>query len=286
MTVTNGYADWSISALDLGTTHAPVENNILSSSEQDEAPSVSPTGEKLVFQSWRSGAQEIWLSDVAGKNPIQLTNAGASAGSPSWSPDGHWIAFDARPDSFAHIFIMDADGGAPKPLTQGKSNDVVPSWSADGKWIYFGSNRSGSWAIWRLAADGLGVPEQVTISEGMVAKASADGKWLYFTRFAEPGIFRQPIGGDHETKISEGPPADRQDYWAIGAKGIYTLQGNGKGYDVVLLNPDTGDLEVICSLAHSPTLFAGMALEPNDSRLILSEMNRAGSHITLVEHFH
>ncbi len=285
MAFASGYADWSISGLDLGTKQTPVETDILSSTEQDEAPSASPGGDRLVLQSWRSGEQEIWSSDISGRNPIQLTSAGASAGSPNWSPDGKLIAFDARPDSFAHIFIMDATGGAPKALTHGKFNDIVPSWSPDGKWLYFGSNRSGAWAIWKLSADGSGSPVQVT-KEGMVAKSSLDGKWLYYTRFVEPGIFRQPLAGGPEAKISEGPPADRQGYWTVGEKGIYTIKANGHGYDVVLLDPDSGRFEKISALQHSPTLFAGMTLEPRDKRLILSEMNHAGSHLTLVDRFH
>ena len=51
----------------------------------------------MIFESGRSGRQEIWRSDWDGSNPLQMTffDEGFS-GTPRWSPDGKWIAFDHR----------------------------------------------------------------------------------------------------------------------------------------------------------------------------------------------
>lgn len=281
----HGSADWSIDAITLGGRGKPEESEVLSSSEQDEAPAIAPTSDRLAFQSWRSGAQEIWVSDINGSNPIQLTTMGASEGSPAWSPDAKSLAFDARPDSFAHIYTMDATGAHLRRLTKGNFNDIVPSWSPDGRYIYFGSNRSGSWQIWRTAADGSGEPQRVTNGQGMVAKISPDGRWLYFTRFADAGLWKMPIEGGPEVKILDAPPGDHQDYWTVMPHGIYVLQSQNRNNEIVCLNPETGKVENAATLEHMPTLFGGVAITPDGKRLLLSEMKRAESGITLVEHY-
>jgi Tol biopolymer transport system component/DNA-binding winged helix-turn-helix (wHTH) protein len=281
----HGSADWSIDEISLDGRNKPEESEILSSSEQDEAPAIAPTGDRFAFQSWRSGAQEIWISGINGSNPIQLTDMGTSEGSPAWSPDAMSLAFDARTDSFAHIYTMDATGARLRQVTKGQFNDIVPNWSPDGRWIYFGSNRSGSWQIWRTASDGSGDLQRVTSGEGMVARISYDGKWLYFTHFADAGLWRMPINGGTEVKVFDGPPVDHQDYWTIAPEGVYVLRSLNGTNEIVRLNPDTGETKTFVELKHTPTLFGGVAVMPGGRLLLFSEMQHAESGITLVGHY-
>jgi Tol biopolymer transport system component len=66
----HGSASWSIASIPLGTAKPKTEVEVLTSSEQDSSPQISPTGTSLAFQSWRSGTQEIWTSGVDGSDPI------------------------------------------------------------------------------------------------------------------------------------------------------------------------------------------------------------------------
>ncbi len=224
MVYSHGSARWSILSVTMGAKGDDSAAEILTSSEQDASPHVSPDGKSLAFQSWRSGSQEIWKADLDGNNPVQLTSAGNSAGSPSWSPDGKLITFDARPDSFAHIFVTDASGGSPRAITSGHFNDIVPNWSPDGKWLLFGSNRSGSWQIWKAAADGSGIPQQLTTGGGMIAVTAKDGQSIFFTKFNEPGIWQLSISGGAERRVADGPPPDCPAYWTVADGKLYTLR--------------------------------------------------------------
>lgn len=281
----HGSATWSILAANLHGTGPEIEADILSSSEQDASPHVSPAGDKIAFQSWRSGSQEIWTSRIDGSDPIQLTFTGASAGSPSWSHDGRRIAFDARLNSFAHIYIIGADGGAPHPVTNGSYNDIVPSWSVDDRWIFFGSNRSGSWQIWKIASNGSGSAQQVTTGGGMAAIQSADSQWLYFTHYAEPGLWRCPASGGAERKIFDGPPVGNLNYWTLSGSYAYSLSDRGGKFTLQRVDPETGRIQVVYALKHDPTPFAGVSLTPDGKRVIFAELDRASSGLTLVEHF-
>jgi len=281
----HGSATWSILAANLDRKGPDAEADILTSSEQDASPHVSPAGDKIAFQSWRSGSQEIWTAGIDGSNPIQLTTMSASAGSPFWSHDGRHLAFDARPDLFAHIYVIGADGGAPKAITNGNYNDIVPSWSGDDRWVYFGSNRSGSWQIWKIRSDGSGDLQQVTTGGGMVALESADRKWLYFTHYAEAGLWRSPLGGGPEQKIFDGPPSGNLNYWTLSREAIYSLAQHGTESTIDRIDPETTHALSIYRMKHAPTPFAGMSVTPDGKRVIFAELDRASSGLTLVEHF-
>lgn len=281
----HGSATWSILAVDPKERGPETEAEILTSSEQDASPHVSPAGDKIAFQSWRSGSQEIWSARIDGSDPVQLTSLAASAGSPFWSHDGQRIAFDARPDSFAHIYVIDAHGGAARALTHGSYNDIVPSWSADDRWIYFGSNRSGAWQVWKVASDGTGDARQVTTGGGMVAIESEDGRWLYFTHYGEPGLWRSPIGGGAEKKIFDGPPTGNLNYWTLAGNAVYSLSERAGQFTLQRIDPESGRAQPVYALKHNPTPFAGMSLTPDGKRIIFAELDRASSGLTLVDHF-
>ena len=281
----HGAAIWSILAIELDGKARGSEADILTSSQQDASPHVSPAGDKLVFQSWRSGAQEIWSSRIDGGDPVQLTSLNASAGSPFWSHDGRRIAFDARMDPFAHVYIINAEGGVSRPVTSGNWNDIVPSWSADDRWIYFGSNRSGSWQIWKTPADGSGQARQVTTTGGMVAVESAEDHSLYLTHYAESGLWRCPVDGGPQQKIFDGPPSGNLNYWTVRNGTVFSLAQREGQYAIQRVDPASARGQTVYTLKHAPTPFAGLSLTPDGKHLIFAELDQASSGLTLVEHF-
>ena len=279
----HGSAMWGIFAIDLADKSA-APAVILTSSEQDAAPHISPAGDHIIFQSWRSGSREIWAAQVDGSNPVQLTdNPGQSAGDPSWSPDGELIALDARLDSFAHIYVINASGGKPRAVTSGSCNDVAPSWSPDGQYLYFGSNRSGSWQIWRVPVDDSHVPQQITTNGGMFAMVSGDGQRIYYTKYTSAGLWQQPVVGGRERKVFDGPPAGYPDYWTLSRDGVYALSIVGQQFALSRIDPETGQARVLDLLKYSPTV--GLSISPDGKKMVYSGLISASSHLTLVEDF-
>ena len=187
-------------------------------------PHYSPSGDKVVFSSNRSGGSEIWVCDADGGNAVQLTNFGTSAvtGSPRWSPDGRQIAFDSRAGGNSDIYIIGAGGGTPRRLTDDSTEEVVPSWSADGRYVYYASRKTGRLEIWKSSVDG-GEAVQVTRGGGFVASESPDGNSLYFTKGGnDVGLWSMGVGGSDEKKIIEAPVGRN---WSVTVNGIYYLLG-------------------------------------------------------------
>ena len=120
--------------------------SLIRSTRSDRNARFSPDGTRVVFESQRSGTQEVWVADQDGRNALQLTSFnGHEGGTGAWSPDGKSIAYDLRgDDGRGDIYIIPARSGAPLRITNHPADDLVPTWSRDGQAIYFGSTRSGT----------------------------------------------------------------------------------------------------------------------------------------------
>ncbi len=283
-----GSAIWSIARVG-GSPGASVP--VLSSTQQDSAPSLSPDGGRFAIQSLRSGSQQIWAASLDGRHMQQITSmAGPLTGSPAWSNRGDRILFDSRPDGHSHIFVVAASGGKPRQLTFGAANDIVPRWSHDDQAVYFRSNRGGRWQLWRLNAAG-GEPQPVTLGDGMEPQESADGRWLYYTRGDADGIWRSSIGPGTREQIQDEPVLDQPSanywgYWQLTPRGIDYLDLKHGQAAIRFFDFATKGRSTVAPLAAPPPVYAGLSATNNGSTVLLTEEREAGRHITLVEAEH
>jgi len=194
------------------------------------SPQLSPDGKQLAFVGISSN---IWTSDVDGANPLQVTAlVGGFSGTPRWSPDGKQIVFDHRTNDHAVIYVIDAEGRNLRAITDGKNDDNVPTWSRDGKAIFFSSHRTGRWEMWKHDL-GSGVEVQLTQHGGFSAFESYDGQYLYYTKFYGRGIWRMPLGGGEEQRITNQPRSPHWGDWDVTEAGLYFLDADASPRPVI-----------------------------------------------------
>jgi TolB protein len=104
----------------------------------DAWPVYSPDGSKIAFISDRTGVRQVWVMDVDGSDPVQLTfDDAAKEQLPDWSPDGSKIAFQSMGTGNGDLYVMDADGSDVRRLTSTPEADSGPAWSPDGTQVAF-----------------------------------------------------------------------------------------------------------------------------------------------------
>jgi Tol biopolymer transport system component/DNA-binding winged helix-turn-helix (wHTH) protein len=275
---TQGSAIWSIVKV-----AGDIETTVLSSTQQDSAPALSPDGRWFAMQSLRSGSQEIWIASIDGTQLRQLTFLGGPlTGSPAWSHDGQSILFDSRPDKHSHIFIVPSAGGQPRQLTSGDGNDIIPRFSQDDTTIYFRSNRAGRWQLFKMLISG-GQPQPITSKDGIVPQESPDGRYLYYARGDEDGLWRVPVSGGTEEQVLNQPSANFWGYWQVTPLGIFYLDRTGHSSEVRLYNPETKQNTLFATLKQLPPPYAGLTVSPDGRLALITGERNAGRHITLAE---
>jgi len=96
-------------------------------------PTWSPDGRFIAYSSDPGGNSDIWVRQVDGGNPVQVTKSPAHDSQPDWSPDGANIVFRSERDG-GGLFVVSVLGGNERRIA---SFGYRPRWSPDGSKILF-----------------------------------------------------------------------------------------------------------------------------------------------------
>lgn len=185
----------------------------------DAEATVSPTKDKIVYTSTKSGDLELYVCDLDGKNEVQVTHELGYDGGAFFSPDGKKLIFRAsRPKTETEIkeykellaqglvqptsmeiFMCNIDGSQLKQITNlGKAN-WAPYFHPSGNKIIFSSNhksnRGYEFNLYMINVDGTGL-EQITFDKVFASfpMFSPDGKYIAFSS-------NRNNGGGHDTNV-------------------------------------------------------------------------------------
>jgi Tol biopolymer transport system component len=132
----------------------------------------SPDGRRIAF-TWVKGehSSAIFVVGVNGKGLHQVTPfTRGLADKIDWSPDGSEIGFTSpefgRAGKAANVYVVRPDGTGLRQLTHERGDAVdagLDSWSPNGTKIAYVSNKSGTFQIWTMNADGT---EQTQLTTG------------------------------------------------------------------------------------------------------------------------
>lgn len=105
----------------------------------DAEGTYSPDGTKIVFNSRRTGDNEIFVMDADGSDPKRLTFTEGDDGGPFFSPDQSRILYraDHIGDGNLQLRIMNADGSGDRAINPNNVFNWCPSWHPSGESIIF-----------------------------------------------------------------------------------------------------------------------------------------------------
>ena len=122
---------------------------------------LSPDGEWLAFDSYRSGNSDIWRIRSDGSDLSRVTSDPAHDWAPNWSADASKILFHSLRAGNRDIWMIQVEGGELVQVDDHPAEDYTPSWSPDDTHIAFKSDRTEQIDVWIMNSDG-GELRQVT----------------------------------------------------------------------------------------------------------------------------
>ena len=172
----------------------------------------SPDSRFIAYSSNRGGKFDIWVQQVSGGDPVQITKEPGQNWQPDWSPDGKYIAYRSEAGE-GGLFIVPALGGTGMERKIA-SFGYYPRWSPDSSQILFQTTQFG-WLNYLYVVDLNGaspreVLTQLATNSHVTAMSAAwhpDGKRIsaLVNSGPIPTFWTAPVAGGAPIK-SEIPP--------------------------------------------------------------------------------
>jgi len=189
----------------------------------DSQPVFSPNGEMISFISDRGGSENLWVANLDGSNPKQLTESNDwQFASPIFSNDGNYVYVSQTSwiKRTFEIWMYHINGGSGIQITKSKASPTTPGnqWkntlgpviSPDNKFLYYATKRGGFSYNMRFPAWQIERRDMVTGKEDIITRAegsgirpivSPDGKYIvYGTRYkTETGLRIKDLNNGTDT---------------------------------------------------------------------------------------
>jgi len=143
-------------------------------------PLWSPKGDRIVFNSNRSGSYQLFEKSLGGSEERLLLPL--SATSTDWSKDGTVILTQRR-DAIRNSSIWTlplTPGRQPTALVDTEAEEREAQFSPDGRWFAYSSTESGQSQIYVRPFPGPGGTVMISVHGGAQPRWRADGKELFF----------------------------------------------------------------------------------------------------------
>ena len=178
------------------------------------APRFSPTGDRLLFTSYETGAPRVYLMDVATRARQMLGDQpGAMAFAPRFSPDGQSVVYSLAVGGTTNLYLLNLASGQRFQLTDTRAIDTAPSFSPDGQSIVFESDREGTSQLYVMDIS-TGATRRLSVGQGRYSTPvwSPRGDLIAFTK-SNAGRFHigvMRVDGSNErlltsSYLDEGP---------------------------------------------------------------------------------
>ena len=222
-------------------------------------------------------AEDLWVANKDGSNPIRLTIDEGIESNPVFSPDGSTIAFNAQYDGNTEVYVMPSNGGVPiratYTATLGRDdisdrmgpNNIVMTWKDDNEIVY--RSRKQSFNSFKgqlfLASKDGGLSEELPLPAGGFCSYSPDGSKLAFTALNRLYVMDFPNGTP--TRLTKNNFTEAQPSWSPdGTQIVFTTWQQGGGH---LYKVNTSGRSTLTQLTNQPGIYSNPNWSYNSNRI-------------------
>ncbi len=233
---------------------------------------------KLAFVGKKTGATELYSSDLLFSSVRKLTSDGALVVGPDWSPDGRQLLYTTYHRSgFPDVFKIDLGSGRRTPVATFKGTNTGGTFSPDGSRIAMALSGTGNSEIYVADANGRSV-KRLTRNRSLEAAPSwsPDGRRIVFASDApgKPQLFEIAASGGPSRQIRTNISnyCSEPAWNPVNDKLIAFTAAVGGGFQIALYDASTRSSKILTSVSND-------AIEPawmNDGRHLVFTRRSAG----------
>lgn len=259
---------------------------VTSGTQAIEGVDISRDEKWIVFDSNRSGNQDIYKMPRSGGKAEQLTIHPADDFLANFSPDGKWLAFYSFRNGNRDLYLMTSDGQSLQQITDDPAQERYPHWSPDGNSIVFYSDKTGRQELFIISKDeegNWGESRQLTKTGGIHPVWSPVENLIAYFQDGDVRLI-SPEGEPHRILVSHQPSMNAlYGAWSFDGKVLFYKANDRDFHNTIWSVPVSGGTPKL--LIHfddplKPSLRPEFAV---DSREILFTVSERESDIWILE---
>ena len=220
------------------------------------ATAPAPDGKRLVTISVIAGKGQIFVMNVDGSHPVQITHDTTDYDDPQWSPNGKKIIATATINEQERIYIMNPDGSSLQPLTPPDIRAIHGSWSSDGKQVIFCADddvhppQKNNTKIYCIDVKSERVKTLISGGVNTYPSWSPDMKEIVFRRIIgdmNSEIFVARGDGTNLRNITNNPAFDGWPSWSPDGKWIAFASNRESAYQIYIMDPDGRNVRLVAN---------------------------------------
>ncbi len=220
------------------------------------ATAPAPDGKTLVTISVIAGKGQIFVMNVDGSHPVQITHDTTDYDDPQWSPDGKKIIATATINEQQRIYIMNPDGSNLEPLTPPDIRAIHGSWSSDSKQVIFCADddvhppQKNDTKIYSIDLKSGRVKTLISGGVNTYPSWSPDIKKIAFRKIVgdmNSEVFIASSDGTNLRNITNNPAFDGWPAWSPDGKWIAFASNRESAYQIYIMDPDGGNIQLVAN---------------------------------------
>ena len=193
-------------------------------------PSLAPDGRRMVYLAVVAGVQQLFIANVDGSEPRQITRDAFDREDPAWSPNGQRVAFVSDEGDGQVIAVMNLDGSGVELLTPRSQHAIHPHWAPDsGSIVYCTTDdidppRKNDADIFRIDLTTHAVTRLVTGGINTYPVLSPDGRRLAYRKILEgmnSEVYVAGADGSEPRNLTNDPAYDGWSAWSPDGNTLY-----------------------------------------------------------------
>jgi len=220
------------------------------------ATAAAPDGKKLVTISVIANKGQIFVTDVDGSHPVQITHDIIDYDDPQWSPDGEKIIATGTINEQERIYMMNPDGSGLQALTPADIRAIHASWSSDSKQVIFCADddvkpsKKNDTKIYSIEVSSRRVKTLISGGVNTYPSWSPDTKKIAFRKIIgdmNSEVFIANSDGTNLRNMTNNPAFDGWPAWSPDGKWIAFASNRESAYQIYIMDENGGNVKLVAN---------------------------------------